>query len=200
MSTFYEIDGMRPVVGKDTFIDPHATIIGDVIIHDRVYIGPNAVLRGDLGRIEIHNESNIQDNCLFHGWPTLDTVVSERGHIGHNAVVHGARLERNVLVGMGAVILEKVVVGESAIVGAGSLVLSDTKIPPRTLAVGSPAKIQRPLRQADLDWKTQLTDSYIRLTARSIATLKETEPLREVEEGRKRVQDLYPIEMRNEPK
>ena len=115
-------------------------------------------------------------------------------------MVHGAHLERNVLVGIGAVILEKVVVGESAIVGAGSLVLSDTKIPPRTLAVGSPAKVRRPLRQADLDWKTQLTDSYIRLTARSIATLKETEPLQEVEEGRKRVQYLHPIEMRNEPK
>ena len=96
----YQIDGLTPVVPEESYVHPTAVLIGDVILGKGVYIGPNASLRGDFGRIVVKDGANIQDNCVMHGFPEQDTVVEEDGHIGHSAILHGCIIRRNALVGM----------------------------------------------------------------------------------------------------
>ena len=96
----YQIDGLTPVVPEESFVHPTAVLIGDVILGKGVYVGPNASLRGDFGRIVVKDGANIQDNCVMHGFPEQDTVVEEDGHIGHSAILHGCIIRRNALVGM----------------------------------------------------------------------------------------------------
>ena len=88
---FYQIDGITPVVSPESFVHPTAVIIGDVIIGKNVYIGPNASLRGDFGRLIIKEGANVQDNCVMHGFPQYDTIIEENGHIGHGAILHGCQ-------------------------------------------------------------------------------------------------------------
>jgi phenylacetic acid degradation operon negative regulatory protein len=102
----YQIDGMTPVVPDESYVHPTAVLIGDVILGKGVYVGPNASLRGDFGRIVVKDGANIQDNCVMHGFPGQDTVVEEDGHIGHGAILHGCTIGRNALVGMSAVIID----------------------------------------------------------------------------------------------
>jgi len=192
MSVFYELDGMKPVCASDSFAHPTATIIGDVIIGGGVYIGPGAALRGDLGRIIVGDNANVQDNCVLHGWPGLDTVIETEGQLGHGAIVHGATIRRGALIGMNAVILEKCVIGEFSVVAAGSVALSGFETPARVLAAGVPAKIKRELTDADLALKRRGASAYAELARRCIAGLKPTAPLRAVEPQRKRVQDIFP--------
>ena len=96
----YQIDGLTPVVPEESYVHPTAVLIGDVILGKGVYVGPNASLRGDFGRIVVKDGANIQDNCVMHGFPGQDTVVEEEGHIGHGAILHGCVIGRNALVGM----------------------------------------------------------------------------------------------------
>ncbi|HBT5608396.1 TPA: hypothetical protein MCA42_000881 [Klebsiella pneumoniae] len=102
----YQIDGLTPVVPEESYVHPTAVLIGDVILGKGVYVGPNASLRGDFGRIVVKDGANIQDNCVMHGFPGQDTVVEEEGHIGHGAILHGCVIGRNALVGMSAVIID----------------------------------------------------------------------------------------------
>src|SRR3954453_22849873 len=102
--TVYSINGVTPVVDPTAYVHPSAVLIGDVIVGAGCYIGPCASLRGDFGRLEIRAGANIQDCCVLHGFPGTDTVVAEGGHIGHGAILHSRRIERNALVGMNAVI------------------------------------------------------------------------------------------------
>ncbi|STW14975.1 phenylacetic acid degradation protein PaaY [Klebsiella pneumoniae subsp. rhinoscleromatis] len=95
----YQIDGLTPVVPEESYVHPTAVLIGDVILGKGVYVGPNASLRGDFGRIVVKDGANIQDNCVMHGFPGQDTVVEEEGHIGHGAILHGCVIGRNALVG-----------------------------------------------------------------------------------------------------
>lgn len=103
----YEIDGLKPVVHPDAYVHPDAVLIGDVHIGPGVYVAPLASLRGDFGRLIVHAGANIQDCCVMHGFPGIDTVVEEDGHIGHGAILHGCRIRRNALVGMNAVIMDE---------------------------------------------------------------------------------------------
>lgn len=112
----YQIDGMTPVVPDESYVHPTAVLIGDVILGKGVYVGPNASLRGDFGRIVVKDGANIQDNCVMHGFPGQDTVVEEEGHIGHGAILHGCTIGRNALVGMSAVIIDGARIGENSIV------------------------------------------------------------------------------------
>jgi phenylacetic acid degradation protein len=191
----YSIDGVTPVVDPTAFVHPTAILIGDVVVGPGCYVGPGASLRGDFGHIEMHAGSNIQDGCITHGFPGTGTIIGEAGHIGHGAVLHGCRIEKNALVGMNAVINDNAVVGESAIVAAMAFVKAGMVIPPRTMAAGVPAKVLRQLTDTELAWKVEGTQSYQDLTRRSLATMKAVTPLTHVEPGRKRLAlpELLPL-------
>jgi phenylacetic acid degradation protein len=191
----YAIDGVTPVVDPTAFVHPSAVLIGDVVIGPGCYIGPCASLRGDFGHIEVHAGANVQDCCVIHGFPRTGTVVEEDGHIGHGAVLHGCRVERNGLVGMNAVVNDNAVVGDSAIVAAMAFVKAGMVIPPRTIAAGVPAKVLRALSDTELAWKIEGTQSYQELTRRSLATMQAVAPLHAVEPGRRRLDlpELLPL-------
>jgi len=174
MTKVYSIDGITPVVHPSAYVHPSAVLIGDVIVGAGVYIGPLASLRGDFGRIVIEQGANVQDCCVLHGFPGKDTLIEEDGHIGHGAVVHGARIRRNAMVGMNAVINDYADVGESAIVAALAFVKAEMVIPPRMLVTGIPGRVVRKLTQTEMDWKIQGTDMYKMLTVRSLGTMRRT--------------------------
>jgi phenylacetic acid degradation protein len=182
----YEIDGVRPVVDPAAYVHPSAVLIGDVIVGPGSYVAPLASLRGDFGRIVLERGANLQDNCVMHGFPGTDTRVEEDGHIGHGAVLHGCVVGANALVGMNAVVMDEAVVGAGAIVAACAFVKAGMLIPPRSLAVGAPARVLRPLSEQELEWKKSGTRSYRQLTVRSLATLREVAPLAAVEPDRRR--------------
>jgi phenylacetic acid degradation protein len=186
--SFWSWDGVVPVVDPTAFVHPDATVIGDVIIGPGVYIGPQCVLRGDFGRIEIGAGANVQETCVVHTFPNLGVVVEPAGHIGHGAVLHGCRIGRNAMVGMNAVVMDEAEIGENSIVGAMTFVPAGRKIPPRSLAVGSPAKVVRELSDQEIDWKTRGTGVYQRLAVDARTKLAPAEPLLAPEPGRRRVQ------------
>ncbi len=181
---FYQIDGITPVVSPDSFVHPTAVIIGDVIIGKNVYIGPNASLRGDFGRLIIKNGANIQDNCVMHGFPQFDTIVEEDGHIGHGAILHGCHIKRNALVGMNSVIMDGAIIGENSIVGACAFVKAETTFPENVLIVGTPAKVLRSLTEQEITWKSSGTKDYQQLVTRCLDSFKQIEPLSEIEANR----------------
>ncbi|MFO0990157.1 MAG: transferase hexapeptide repeat family protein [Alphaproteobacteria bacterium] len=183
----FSFDGVVPVVDPDAFVHPAATLIGDVVVGARCFVGPGAVLRGDLGRLVLMPGSNVQDTCVLHSFPGADVVVEEDGHVGHGAVLHGCTVRRNAMIGINAVVLDGAEIGEEAIVGAAALVPTGFKVPPRTLAAGIPARVVRPLTDADIARKTAGTRIYQDLAARSLRTLLRCEPLAAAESGRRRV-------------
>jgi phenylacetic acid degradation protein len=193
--TVYAINGVTPVVDPAAYVHPSAVLIGDVIVGAGCYIGPCASLRGDFGRIEVRAGANLQDSCVAHGFPGTDTIVAEEGHIGHGAILHGCVVERNALVGMNAVINDNAVIGESAIVAAMAFVKARMVVPPRMLVAGVPARIVRELSDTELAWKVDGTRSYQELTRRSLATMRATAPLTDVEPDRKRIDlpELLPL-------
>ena len=195
MVKVYCIDGITPVVHPTAYVHPAAVLIGDVIVGPRVYIGPAACLRGDFGRIVVEEGANIQDTCVLHGFPDRDMLVEADGHIGHGAVLHGCVVRRNALVGINAVVNDNAEVGESSIVAAMAFVKAQFIVPPRSLAAGVPAKILRPLTEAEMAWKRDATRQYQELAARSLAGLRETVALAEVEPGRRRYSaaDVVPL-------
>ena len=195
MVKVYSIDGITPVVHPDAYVHPAAVLIGDVFVGARVYIGPAACLRGDFGRIVIEEGANIQDTCVLHGFPDRDMLVEADGHIGHGAVLHGCVVRRNALVGINAVVNDNAEIGESAIVAAMAFVKAQFVVPPRSLAAGVPAKVLRPLTNAEMAWKRDATRQYQELAVRSMASLRETVALTEAEPGRKRhaAGDVVPL-------
>ncbi len=183
----YAIDGIRPVVHPSAHVHPTATLIGDVIVGAGCYVGPAAALRGDFGRLVLEAGSNVQDTCVIHGYAEFDTVVEEDGHIGHGAVLHGCVVGRNALIGMNAVVMDGARIGESAIVAALAFVKAGFEVPARHLAGGTPARIMRALGEEEIAWKNAGTADYKMLAVRCLASLRETEPLAEVEAGRRRM-------------
>jgi phenylacetic acid degradation protein len=192
---FYAIDGLVPVVDPTAYVHPTAVVIGDVIIGPQVYVGPCASLRGDFGRIVLEEGSNVQDHCCVHGFPDNDTVIEANGHIGHGAILHSCIVRRDALVGMNAVVMDEAEVGEASFVAASAFVRAGMKIPPRTLVAGVPAKPVRELAEQEVAWKLEGTLTYQRLVERCHDSLREVEPLRAEEPGRKRLQvgDLQPL-------
>ena len=191
----YAIDGITPVIDPSSFVHPSASIIGDVIIGPGCYIAPNAVLRGDFGRIILQDGVNIQDTCVMHGFPNTDTVVETDGHIGHGAVLHGCLVRENALVGMNAVVMDGATVGVSSIVAAMSFVKAGQDVPDRQLVAGSPARIIRELSDEEIQWKSRGTKDYQRLTRRCFESMQEVDALTEVEKDRTRIEvsDAVPL-------
>lgn len=184
----YSIEGVVPVVDPSAYVHPTAVLIGDVIVGADCYVGPNASLRGDFGRIVLHKGSNVQDTCVIHGFPERDTVVEENGHIGHGAVLHSCIVRRDALVGMNAVIMDEAEVGEKSIVAACALVPAGMKVAAKTLVAGVPARVLRTLGDAEIAWKREGTLNYQDLTRRSLASMREVDPLTSVEPARPRLQ------------
>ena len=180
----YSIDGVIPVVDPSAYVHPTAVLIGDVIVGPRCYVGPCASLRGDFGRIVLEEGSNVQDHCCIHGFPDSDTVVEVNGHIGHGAILHSCIVRRDALVGMNAVVMDEAEIGEKAIVAACAFVPAGMKVPARSLAAGIPAKVKRELSDDEIAWKLEGTQTYQALTVRSLASLREVEPLSSVEKDR----------------
>lgn len=186
MLKVYSIDGVTPVVDPTAFVHPSAVLIGDVIVGPGVYVGPCASLRGDFGRLVIREGANIQDCCIIHGFPDADTVIGRNGHIGHGAIIHGAVIGDDALIGMNAVINDYAEIGEAAIVAALAFVKAQDKVPPRSLVAGIPARVLRELTQAELDWKAGSTRLYQDLTLRSLKTMRVRAPLTKESAKRKR--------------
>lgn len=183
---YYAIEELIPSVNPTAYIHPTAVIIGDVIIGANCYIGPNAVLRGDFGRIILQDGCNVQDTCVMHSFPGKDCIIEEDGHIGHGAILHGCRIGRNALVGINAVIMDNARIGAESIVGATAFVKSNFKCPPRSLLIGNPAQVKRTLSEKEVAWKSAGTAEYQKLARRSLSSLKKVTPLTEVQAERPR--------------
>jgi phenylacetic acid degradation protein len=186
MHNCYAIEDLIPVVDPTAYVHPTAVLIGDVIVGPRCYVGPAACLRGDFGRITLRDGANVQDTCVLHGFPNTDTIIEPDGHIGHGAVIHGAHIGRDALVGMNAVVMDRSEIGESAIIAAMAFVREGTIIPPRSLAVGIPAQVVRQLTDEEISWKRAGTRGYQDLTVRSLASQRPVQPLSVVQDDRPR--------------
>ena len=180
----YEFNGYRPVVHPSAFVHPQACVTGNVVIGADVYIGPGAALRGDWGEIVVKAGCNVQENCTIHMFPGVKVVLHPGAHIGHGAIVHGATIGANCLVGMNAVLMDDVELGEGCIVGALSFLPEGSKWEARKVIVGNPARVVKDVSDEMLAWKTEGTKLYQRLPAELHATWKPCEPLREVDKSR----------------
>jgi carbonic anhydrase/acetyltransferase-like protein (isoleucine patch superfamily) len=145
----------QPKFGKGVYITKGAVVIGDVTLGAHSSVWYNAVLRGDIQRIVIGHHSNIQDNAVLHLSDVLPCILGNWVTVGHSAILHACKIDDEVLVGMGAVILDGAVIGKQSIIGAKALVTQGTKIPPGSLVLGAPAKVVRKLtkkERAGLKW------------------------------------------------
>ncbi len=181
----YEFDGYKPVIHETAYIHPQAAVTGNVIIGKDVYIGPGAAIRGDWGKIMIQDGCNVQENCTIHMFPGVTVTLHEAAHIGHGAIIHGATIGPNTLVGMNAVIMDRVSIGKECIIGALAFVKEGMQIPDRKVVVGNPAKIVKDVTDEMAQWKTEGTGWYQRLPKQLHDTLKECQPLRQIPEDRK---------------
>ena len=184
----YEFNGYKPVIDPSSFVHKEATIIGNVIIGKKVYIGPGASIRGDWGKITIKDGCNVQDNCTIHIFPGKDVILEENAHIGHGAIVHGANIGKNTLVGMNSVIMDDCNIGDECIIGALCFVKGEMNIPNRKIVVGNPAIIKGEVSDDMISWKTKGTELYQDLPNECFTLMKVCEPLREIEKNRKEKQ------------
>jgi carbonic anhydrase/acetyltransferase-like protein (isoleucine patch superfamily) len=179
----YQFQGYKPVIHESSFVHPQAAITGNVIIGKDCYIGPSAAVRGDWGQIVIEDGCNVQENCTIHMFPGVTVVLKEGAHIGHGAIIHGATIGKNCLVGMNAVIMDNVILGDECIVGALSFIKADEVFESRSLIVGNPAKKIKEVSDEMIAWKTKGTALYQQLPKDMFDTWKECEPLRTVPEN-----------------
>jgi carbonic anhydrase/acetyltransferase-like protein (isoleucine patch superfamily) len=187
----FEFNGFRPVIKESSFIHPNATVTGNVIIGENVYVGPGAAIRGDWGQIIIEDGCNVQENCTIHMFPGTITLLKKGAHIGHGAIIHGGTIGENCLIGMNSVIMDDVIMEDECIIGALSFVPGKMHLPKRSLAVGNPAKIIKEVSDEMIAWKTKGTALYQALPKECQDTLKECEPLREIEENRPAQDSMY---------
>jgi carbonic anhydrase/acetyltransferase-like protein (isoleucine patch superfamily) len=157
--------GIRPTVPATVYVDPSAQVIGDVVLGENSSVWMNAVIRGDVNSIRIGVGSNVQDCAVLHGMRHLyPVIIGDRCTIGHNATVHGCVLEDDVLIGIGAIVLNDAHIGAGSIIAAGALVPEHTIIPPRSLVTGVPGKIRRTLTDDDLALIRTYSNNYLDYT------------------------------------
>ena len=194
----YSFRGFTPVVHESSFVHPLAAVTGNVIIGKNCYIGPGAAIRGDWGQIILEDGVNVQENCTVHMFPGKSITLKESAHVGHGAIIHGANLGKNCLIGMNTVIMDDSEIGDESIVGAMAFVKAETIIPKRSLVVGNPAKVIKQVSDEIIALKTKGTELYQQLPKDCHETLIEVEPLREVpkdlptqEEAYKTLRDTF---------
>jgi len=188
---FYQFKGFIPVAHESSFIHPQAVVTGNVIIGKDVYVGPGAAIRGDWGGIIIENGCNVQENCIIHMFPGITVVLKESAHIGHGAIIHGAIIGKNCMIGMNAVIMDNAEIGDECIVGALSFIKADEKFSPRGLIVGNPARRIKEVTDEMIAWKTQGTKLYQSLPGEMVQYWQTCEPLREPLHERPKQEALY---------
>ena len=176
--------GMIPVIHPSSYIHPTAVILGHVTIGKDCYIGPGAVLRGDWGKVIVGDGCNVQENCTLHMFPGKSVVLKDGAHVGHGAVIHGAELGVQVLVGMNSVVMDDVVLGDGSFVGALSMVPANKVFEPRSLIVGNPARRIKEVSDAMYNHKVEGTELYRKLPSEMNEISKEVEPLSEAPANR----------------
>jgi len=187
----FEFNGFKPVVHPSSFVHPQATVTGNVIIGKDVYIGPSCALRGDWGKIVIEDGCNVQENCTVHMFPGTTVTLKKGAHIGHGAIIHGGTIGENCLVGMNAVVMDDVEIGAESIIGALAFVPAKSIIEKRSLVVGNPAKKIKDVSDEMMKWKKMGTALYQKLPGQCMETLKECEPLSEIEKDRPSQESMY---------
>ncbi len=187
----YSFKGHIPVVHESSFVHPLAAVTGNVTIGKNCYIGPGAAIRGDWGEIILEDGVNVQENCTVHMFPGKSITLKEGAHIGHGAIIHGANLGINCLIGMNSVIMDNSEIGEECIVGAMAFVKAESIFPKRSLIVGNPAKAIKEVTDEMMEWKTAGTKLYQQLPADCFESLREVEPLREIPKDRPIQEDFY---------
>lgn len=187
----YRFKDFIPVVHQSSFIHPQAAVTGNVIIGKDVYIGPGAAIRGDWGGIIIEDGCNVQENCTIHMFPGITVLLKEAAHIGHGAVIHGATIGKNCLIGMNAVIMDNVELGDECIVGALSFIKAAEKFDSRCLIVGNPAKKIKDVSDEMIAWKTEGTKLYQQLPFEMKEYWQPCEPLSELPNEKPKQEALY---------
>jgi len=187
----YKFKKYTPVIHESSFVHPLASVTGNVIIGKNVFIGSGSAIRGDFGEIIIEDGCNVQENCIIHMFPGVTVRLQEGAHIGHGAIIHGAQIGKNVLVGMNSVVMDNVEIGNACIIGALSLITEGTKIPSRKVVVGNPAKIIKDVSDEMMKWKTDGTKIYQQLTGDCLTQMKETKPLRKVSDKKEKSKENY---------
>ncbi|MRG49045.1 gamma carbonic anhydrase family protein [Chitinophaga sp. SYP-B3965] len=163
MPVILPVKGVYPKMGENSFIAPNATIVGDVIMGDDCSVWFNAVVRGDVNSIRMGNKVNIQDGAVIHAtYQKTKTTIGNNVSIGHNAIVHGCTVEDNVLIGMGAIVMDNAHIGSNTIIAAGAVVLEGTQVEAGTIYAGVPAKkvktISQELIHGEID---RIANNYI---------------------------------------
>ncbi len=176
----YSFKEYTPVIHESSFIHPLAAVTGNVIIGKKCYVGPGAALRGDWGKIILEDGCNVQENCTIHMFPGVTVLLKEGAHIGHGAVIHGATIGKNCLVGINAVIMDNVELGDECIVGALTFIKQDEKIPAGSLVAGNPGKIIKQVSDEMIVWKTEGTKLYQALPKEMFDDWQSCDPLREL--------------------
>jgi carbonic anhydrase/acetyltransferase-like protein (isoleucine patch superfamily) len=170
-----ELDGVRPTIGRDVFLAPNATLIGDVHVGDRASIWFGAVLRADSAEIRVGAGTSVQDNAVLHCAEELPTVVGENVIVGHSALLEGCTIEDGAIVGMGAIALQRSRLGARAMLAAGSVLAEGAEIEPETLAAGAPAQAKKQLSGSALRWTDTAAEEYQRYRERYLRGAREVE-------------------------
>jgi len=169
--------GIKPTIAASAFIEETAVVIGDVVIGEESSVWFHAVVRGDVHSIRIGKRTNIQDLSVVHvTHDTHPTVLGDDVTVGHHVVLHGCTIKNRVLIGMGALIMDGAVIGEDCIVGAGALVTERTIVPPKSLILGAPAKVKRPVTEAELAWIRESTQNYVKYARQYLADPRKSRP------------------------
>jgi len=166
----YAFGNQEPTISSDAYVHPDAVVIGSVTLGSQSSVWPGAVLRGDDGEIVVGDQSSIQDNCVLHTTPDHPTIVGERCVIGHMVHLEGCTIERDALVGNGAMVLHRSIIRPWAIVAANSVVLNDTEVPTGAIAVGSPVSLK--LNRVRRELITEGVENYLERAARFAAELR----------------------------
>lgn len=161
------VEGISPKIPEDCFVAPNATIVGDVEMGAECSIWFNAVVRGDVNSIRMGNKVNVQDGACIHcTYQKTKTVIGNNVSIGHNAIVHGCTVEDNVLIGMGAIVMDGARVGSNSIIAAGAVVLEDTVVPPGSIFAGVPAKKVKDISQDLLKGEVErIANNYVKYSS-----------------------------------
>ena len=189
----YEFEGFKPVIDESSYIHPQANVTGNVIIGKDVYVGPGAIIRGDWGKVIIEDGCNVQENCVIHMFPGSTTILKAGAHLGHGCIIHGGIIGENSLIGMNAVIMDDAQIGKECIIGALSFIPAKTIVKDRKLMAGNPAIEIKAVSDKMIQWKTAGTQLYQELPKKCEKSLKECEPLREIEKNRPEQKKDYKI-------